>query len=313
MNLLLVLNPGSRHGRGRRRWSFWEDGLRRAGVAFEAAATRSLEHARELARAAAAFSTVVAVGGDGTINAVLAGLADAAVPGQRMGVLYAGTSPDFCRFHGIPIEPAAALATLLDGRSRRVDAVALRHATPEGTTATWFGCSCSVGLGAAVASAANRWRPLLGDAAGTALAALRAIVGAHPVDLELELDGRSVSLRRTNHLVVLKNPWIASGLRLNVGRMPDDGRLSVLAVTGRSRAGLLALLPRFYDGTAVRTPGVFLREATHVKVRSAAFCDVEFDGDPHGRLPLEATVVPGRIDLIAKSDADSARPAEAAS
>jgi diacylglycerol kinase family enzyme len=298
MNARLVLNPASRNGRGRRHWAFWREGLRRAGVSFEAVATRSLDHARDLARSATGFDTVVAVGGDGTINAVLAGLSDAAVPGQRMAVLYAGTRPDFCRFHGIPVEPVAALAGLLGGRARRVDAVAIRHATQDGTAAGWFGCSCSVGMGAAVAVASNRWRRYVGDAAGTALAVLGAIARSRPLDLEVEIDGLPVVLPQTRHLVILKNPWIASGLRLNVDRTPDDGRLSVFAITGRSRAGLCALLPAFYTGSATRSGGVFLREGRTVRVRSGVGCGVEFDGDPHGSLPLEVAVSPGRLELV---------------
>ncbi len=298
MNLLLVRNPGSRHGEGRRLWAFWEEGLRRAGVAFETAPTLSLDHARSLARSAAGFDTVVAVGGDGTINAVLAGLADAAVPGQRMGVLYSGTSPDFCRFHGIPVDPAPALATLLGGRERRVDAVAIRHGTAVGPVDAWFGCSCSAGMGAAVASAANRWRPRLGDAAGTALAVVRAILRSQPLHLDVEIDGETFALPGARHLAIVKNPWIASGLRLDVGRRPDDGRVSVLAVGNRSRAGLLKLLPGFYTGTAVRSRGVFLREGRRVRVRSAGACAVEFDGDPRGCLPIEAEVRPGVLSLV---------------
>lgn len=298
MNLLLVRNPGSNHGRGRARWAAWEDGIRRAGAAFETAETRTLDDARRIARGAAAFGTVVAVGGDGTINAVLSGLADAAVPGQRMGVLYAGTSPDFCRFHRIPVDPAGALDTLLAGRARRIDAVAIRHATPQGVADAWFACSCNVGMGAAVAAASNRWRKRLGDAPGTALAVLSAIARSRPADLEVEIDGETLALPAVRHLVVLKNPWIASGLRLDVGRSPDDGLVTVLAVTRRTRCGLLRLLPAFYTGAAVRAPGVFVREARRVRVRSAAECDVEFDGDPRGRLPIDVEVRPGLLELV---------------
>ena len=298
MKLLLVLNPGSRSGRGRRRWAFWMAGLRRAGLPFETAETRSLRHAREIARAARAFDAVVAVGGDGTINAVLAGLADARVAGQRMGVLYTGTSPDFCRFHGIPVDPIAALDTLRAGHACKVDVAAIRYHGPDGPADSWFGCSCNIGMGAAVAAAANRWRRRVGDAVGTALAVLRAVTVSKPLDMDVEIDGGSHVLRRTNHLVVLKNPWIASGLRLDVDRKPDDGRLTVMAVTGRSRLGLCALLPAFYSGAAVRAGGVFLREGARVSVRASALCELEFDGDPRGRLPAEVEVKPRWLELI---------------
>jgi diacylglycerol kinase (ATP) len=302
MTLLLVLNPGSRGGRGRRLWTRWTVGLARAGAPFRTAETRSLADARDIARTAAGVHTVVAVGGDGTINAVLTGLAETPAPRPRMGVLYAGTSPDFCRFHGIPTEPGAALSVLLEGRTRAVDAATIRYQGPDGPACACFGCSCNIGLGAAVAGAANRFRRLLGDRAGTALAVLGAVAAARPMALALDIDGEAVRLAPVNHLAILKNPWIASGLRLDVGRTPDDGLLSVVAVTGRTRAGLCRLLPGFYSGAALRAPGLFVRRATRVAVRADQDVDMEFDGDPRGRLPVEIAVQPRVVELITRHE-----------
>ena len=86
------------------------------------------------ADAAAMRMRSVAVGGDGTINEVLDGLAQSGDPRRKMGVLYSGTSPDFCRFHGIPTEPAAALACLIQGKARPVDVVRIAYADADGVT-----------------------------------------------------------------------------------------------------------------------------------------------------------------------------------
>ncbi len=293
------MNPGARAGRGRRLWARWQEGLRAAGVAFACALTERPGDAAALACAAADADTVVAVGGDGTINGVLDGVVRSGRADLRMGVLYAGTSPDFCRFHGIPVEPERALAALLAGRVRRVDVarIACRDARGESLDAH-FGCGCNVGLGAVVARFANGARPFLGDGLGTGLGVVRAILRMRPADLELEIDGEPCRLAGVNNLSVLKSPHIASGLRLDVELRPDDGRLCLVAVQGRSRAGLCRLLPGFYSGAAARADGVLVRSCARVRIRSRAAGEVEFDGDPRGALPAAIEVLPGALALI---------------
>jgi diacylglycerol kinase (ATP) len=296
---LLVLNPGSRNGRGRRHWAYWMNGLTERGLAFETVQTRSLPDARALAAAATAFDPVVAVGGDGTIGAVLSGLSMRPPPRPRMGVLYAGTSPDYCRFHGIPVEPQAALATLLAGRARSVDVAAIRYRQSDGREEqAAFGCSCNIGLGAGVAARANRWRRWAGDRAGTALALLRTLAGTRAMRLEVELDGVVQRWERVRHLAIVKNPWLASGLRLDAGRRADDGQLTVVAVTRCTRLGFCRLLPHLYNGTALGRPGVQFAGARQVAVRSDAPVAVEFDGDPQGWLPVAIAVEPLSLELI---------------
>ena len=289
---LVILNPGARSGRGRRRWRFWRDGLERSALACRFVESASLAQARELA-ASADEDIVVAAGGDGTINAALNGLVPRGPSAPALAVLYAGTSPDFCRFHGIPIDPEGGLRTLLSGEARRRDAGRVRYA--DGTEA-WFGCSTNLGIGAVVAARANRWRRFLGDRAGTGLAVVTALFRRH-ADLRVAIDGdQPVDLPRCCHLCIAKSPWIASGLRFTSDMHPDDGRLAVLAVAGRSAFGLLRLLPSFYTGAVSRRPGVLLRLARSVAVAGAGA--VEYDGDPHGTLPITVDVAPGAIRLL---------------
>jgi diacylglycerol kinase family enzyme len=77
---------------------------------------------RAAAAAVARRSAVVAVGGDGSLNAV-AQAAHAA--GCAMGVMPYGTFNYFARTHGIPTDPAAAAQLLLDARPRPVQVAAI--------------------------------------------------------------------------------------------------------------------------------------------------------------------------------------------
>lgn len=299
MKALLILNPGSRAGRGQALWTFWEQGLRHAGVSCRTAMTECPEDALALARDAGDVDTVVAVGGDGTINRVLDGMVQAGRCGTRLGVLYRGTSPDFCRFHGIPTDPEGALATLLAGHTRAVDILRVRYHDGSGQQrAAHVGCGLNVGLGAGIARLANRLRRFVGDRTGTGLAALWQVLTARAAELDIEIDGTALPLRRLTNLSVLKSPLLASGLRVAVDLLPADGRLAVLAVPASGLPRRCRRLAGFYSGAIATAPGILLRPGVRVSMRSSGPQELEFDGDPRGWLPAEVEVLPRAVHLI---------------
>jgi len=290
---LFLLNPASRGGRGRRVWRVLRDVPERRRAV-------SSDPAELLARAEAdAAPRLVAVGGDGTINLAL-NAAMRRSPRPRLGVLYAGTSPDFCRFHGLPVEPRAALAVLRRGVSRpidlcRVEPLAPPSSTPAaGRAAAWFACAANIGLGPAVAAAANRLRPRLGDALGTFAALLGALRRARRFDARLAFDdGSRAELRGLLHLAVLKSDAIASGIRLGVPAAPRDGFLHVVAA---ARLGA-ADLPRIYRGGLPR--GAFVRRARAVAIETDPPLPLEWDGDPAPlRTPVRVSCERGALELL---------------
>src|SRR5439155_25359060 len=80
-------------------------------------------HLRELARKAVAggASLLVAVGGDGTVNEVVNGLAGAGDSGAELAVIARGTGIDFVRTFGIPPRLDDAVRVALAGRTRTID------------------------------------------------------------------------------------------------------------------------------------------------------------------------------------------------
>ncbi|MFC1586903.1 diacylglycerol/lipid kinase family protein [Planctomycetota bacterium] len=302
MKFLLIMNPGAHSGRVKHRWQTWTDSLHKNCIEFDSVQTESIGHACKLARSANGCDGVVAVGGDGTINEVLDGVIQSNNPNLCMGVLYAGTSPDFCRFHGIPTDPQRALQVLLAGKTRKVDVARISYGDKAGATHTaHFGCSCNIGMGASVARNSNRLRRFLGDRLGTAVAVLMAVTVNNRVDLELEIDGETHSLPKINNLSIVKNPHIASGLKLKLDIQPDDGKLWLVGLQGKGRVGLCRTLPGFYSGSVTRGAGIYLNTCKRVTIQSQENQEIEFDGDPKGFLPIRIELLPKALNLIGDS------------
>jgi diacylglycerol kinase family enzyme len=295
---LLIMNPGSRSGKGQRLWETWKSGFDLAGIEYKCVYTERIGHAIELARTAVS-DVVVAVGGDGTINEVLDGVIQSDNPDLKMGVLYSGTSPDFCRFHGIPIDPAEAVKALLSDRFRRVDVAEISYFVASGQEVTaHFGCSCNIGMGASIARFANRWRRYLDDTLGTGLGVITTIVRNCRVDVDMEIDGVKKHLTAVNNLTIAKNPYIASGLKLQIGLQADDENLKIVGMHGRSRLGIFRLLPKYYSGSVTAVEGIYVQECQQVTISSEKTQEIEFDGDPHGYLPVRIRILPKALTLI---------------
>jgi diacylglycerol kinase family enzyme len=304
----LVINPGSHHGRSRETAARYQALLKADAhgepITFDSACTKTLEDARVLTRQALAegYETVVAIGGDGTINRVISALLEPGAGGRRarLGVLYSGTSPDFCCFHGLPTDPVAAVEVLRRGQAHPIDVCSIQHRDANGRPRVdFFASSANIGLGAGIAARANRLRPRCGDFLGTLLASMITIAERGPQRVRLIVDGEELAIAPALNLSVGKNPYLASGLKLDATIAVDDGRMFLFAVCGIGRWQLLASLPRIYSGSIVRDPRFILRRATAVRIEPLdGPLHTEFDGDPAGRCPAEIRVLPGAIQLI---------------
>ena len=165
----LIVNPHAGGGRATRLLPRVEAALRGHGVPFHVARTRSLEHGRELARAARdAGEVVAAFGGDGLLGALAGELRGGA---GTLAVLPGGRGNDFARKLGIGCDPVDACAVLAAGHERTVDVA-------EADGRTYLGIA-SAGIDSDVNDIAMRTRLPLGSLV-YAYGALRALRSWRP-------------------------------------------------------------------------------------------------------------------------------------
>lgn len=286
MPALVIINPVA-GGRARlvpeRRRAMAGEALRRAGVAGEVVLTERAGHARDLARAAVAAgrTPVVAWGGDGTINEVACALI-----GQptSLGIVRAGSGNGLARELGISARPEVALAAALSGSDRLLD-------TGE-VAGRLFLNVAGIGFDAEMAARFNGLGTERRGAVRYTASVLRTVFAYRPRRYTIEADGERLQVNALL-LAVANLPQYGSNAVIAPGAVPFDGLLDLVVVQGRGALGRLGLLPRLFDRTIHKAPGVLTRRARHLIVACDTPMAYHVDGEPvSGGTRLEARVLP---------------------
>ena len=249
--------------------------------------TEGPDQTRGLAAGAAAegFERVAAVGGDGTLSDVGAGLAGTGIP---MGIIPAGTGNDLARSLGIPRTPVDAARLLLNGQPRPLD---LWRASEYS-----FLNAAGIGLDAEVAYQANRGGRLRGMPAYL-LALVRVLGSFRPLSLQIE--GNSAQFDGKVMLAALANgSCYGGGIPIAPEARPDDGQLDVVIVRAMSRLTLAAQFPRLLRGAHLSHPRVTTFRAAALRVDGDPAARISLDGELRARLPLTVSRHPDPLLVI---------------
>ena len=153
-----------------------------------------------------------------------------------------------------------------------------------------FFCSMNLGMGAAVAASANRLRPKFGDFIGTLWAVLREVIRGRRYALKVNGKG----IRNVAHALVTRISRIAGGLKIALPPLADD-EYALWFAKDVSRFGCFRVVWNLYRGKPCGEIRV-LRGKTVVS--SNVFVALEYDGDPHGSLPVSVDLFQNRLRLV---------------
>ena len=286
-DVLLIVNPSAGAGRAARLLPAVEAAMRRRGLRFRVERTRSVEHARELARAGRdAGEVVAAMGGDGLTGAVAGELCHGT---GVLAVLPGGRGNDFARKLGIGADPVAAVELIASGSERRVDVAEVAGRRYLGIL--------SAGVDSEVNALANTTRLKLGPPVYL-YATIRVTAGWKPVRWRLTIDGERLAF--AGYSVAVANSGVfGGGMYLAPDARLDDGLLDVVWIEDIPRWRYLRGLPRVFKGTHIGQPGIHLRRAREVSFEADRAFAAYADGDPIADLPATVRVEPGALRVLA--------------
>ncbi|HEY4895360.1 MAG TPA: diacylglycerol kinase family protein [Solirubrobacteraceae bacterium] len=291
----LIVNPAAGGGKAGSLAPAVERALRGYGLSLRRADTRHLDHARELATAAAqAGETVVALSGDGMVGVIADALRD--FPDAVLGILPGGRGNDLARVLGISEDAVAACETIAHGLARPIDLGVV--ADSAGGNGQAFVGIASAGFDSDANRIANEAPPWLGGQV-YAYGALRALAAWRPARFEIELDPPGVRHSFTGYSIAAANSKAyGGGMRLAPDAVLDDGLLEIVAIEQVSKARFLANLPKVFGGTHVRLPTVRVFRAAEVAISSDRPFTMYADGDPIGELPVRVRALRGAVTML---------------
>jgi YegS/Rv2252/BmrU family lipid kinase len=301
MNIAVVLNPKSANGKTAGAWSRVRRRLPDAVDVFE---TKYPGHGIDLAAEAirGGARTVVAVGGDGTVNEVVNGFFDRDKPiadDAVLGIVPHGTGSDLIRTLRLPADEAEAAEIIRRGKSRFIDLAQVRYTTREDKPAFRYCVNLiSFGMGGAVAARANRSSKPIGGKTAFLTATLITALHYRGNTVTLVLDGSETIQARIMNVAVGNGQYHGAGMWVCPQASLDDGLLDVTCIRHVSLPDLVRNLPLLYNGKIYSHPKVERRQARRIEARSEETALIEIDGEPLGKLPVQISIVPKAIRVL---------------
>ena len=263
--------------------------------------TERAGHARELAAALLAHgvTTVVAWGGDGTVNEVASAIA---FRDATLAVVPSGSGNGLARELQIPMSPERAFNVAVDGRTCRIDAGEL--------DGRLFFNVAGIGFDAHVAqefAAGGRERRGLRRYVAVTV---RELLTYQADDHVVVTDGATRTLRPL--LIAIANGrQYGNGAMIAPSARLDDGKLDVVTVAARSPLGVMMAIPRLFTGRITHVSGVESVPAVDIRVTSTHAVLYHVDGEPYrGDLSIAARALPRALRVAVPVDARPDLPSE---
>ncbi len=248
-------------------------------------ATSAPGDARAVAEAAVqeGFTTIVAAGGDGTVNEVVNGMVGADI---SLGILPVGTMNVFAAELGLPGDLDEAWAIIQAGRTRRVD---LLRANQQ-----YFVQLAGVGLDAQVVQATSyNFKKNFGPLSYLISAAQ--IAAKKPPRLYVEADGQT---REGSFVLIGNGRYYGGPLAFFKDARIDDGKLDVLIFKNLAYLDIARYVTNVFIGKHTGLPDVEYFQTKKATVRSDEEVPVEVDGEVVANLPVTFRISSRKLRVV---------------
>ncbi len=302
-----IVNPAAGKGAGGHIFRSLQRELEERNIEFDIVETTGPGHATVAARGAVT-PTVVSVGGDGTINEVVNGLAGCT---KCLGIIPAGSGNDFIKSVGLPRKPLSALQALLTGIKRPVD-LGHVHCTESQEGGGNFEPRLFVnGVGAgfdAAVAARTREIPFLSGTPLYILAVLQTLGKYVPPEFTI-LSGSFTRTSRGLLIAVGNGKCAGGGFYLTPDATVDDGLLDVCSVDDKNIIQILSLMPRVMRGRHHNVTGVKFFKEKKLSIFAAEPFYVHADGEIVGAnvRRVEIGIHTSQINVISPDNDESGR------
>jgi len=293
----VVLNPNAGGGLAAREWPRLRAELERRGLRHTLIQEENAGLALARVQALPAGTALMAVGGDGTVGALLPAVVDT---GRPLAILPLGTGNDFAGLLGLKPGAFGEALDRLAFTPRAVDALTVRayHADGRVTERTLLN-GLGMGFDADVTANMDRVPPRVRGFARYAWSAVATLKDLTLADVTVDADGVTLYEGLSPIVAVMNGTRYGGGFLISPQSDVRDGLLNVVVGGPMSRLQLSGLLARVLRGTHLGHPLAHHAAARQVSVRWSRPIRAHLDGDLSAPvIRLEAEVRPGAVRLL---------------
>ena len=266
--------------------------LKKNGLKVDVAFAKPKEEATQIARRAIkdGYKIVVAMGGDGTIEAVMRGLIGGKV---RLGIVPAGTENNIAKSLGISEDLEEACALIVSDNTLKLDVGQVK--TRKGKKFVFFEMA-TVGLSAAIYPDAVK--VVSGKLSSIKAAALTFIHQETSPKVFLTFNDESKIELETMLVMVSNTPGFGKNFMVAPEASLQDGLLDISVYPDFSKAELLGYYAAVMNGGYSGDGKVQHYQARKLRVKTSPKLDVMADGVALGSGTVTIKVLPGALRVI---------------
>ena len=289
----LIANPGS--GDASDRGKLLEEvvlTLKGLGLKVDVAIAKPKEKTIPIAQKAIkqGYKSIIAMGGDDTIEAVIRGIAGSKV---RLGMIPVGTANNLAKSLGIPEDVKAACALIASGKFRKLD---LGLARIKGKKIPFFEL-VMVGIGAAIYPEALRVSK--GRLSKIKRLVEKTLQQKSTPKMTIKMDGES-SIRLDSMLGIVSNvPLIGPNMLVDPDASLEDGLFDILIFPNMNKAQLIEYFAKTTNENSPEDGKIQRYRARKMQIKSKPKLEVMADGVMLGKGKVKIKVLPGALRVYA--------------
>ncbi len=284
----LIVNPIAGGGKALKLLPRIEEKLAAGGVDFDTHITSCRGDATVAAKEAAekGFNIVVAVGGDGTVNETLNGIAET---GAALAAVHGGKGNDFCLSTRMPRNIDDACEALIKAEIRYIDLGRVLN--------RYFINSVGTGFDAAVAHRVNKGvKPLKGLSAYIYSVVITLMI-YRVFEMEIALPDETISARPMLVGVGIGKSY-GGGMMIVPDALLDDGLFDICIFDQLSKPALLYHFPKVFSGSHVKLKQACMYRADQLVIRTAVDVPLHMEGEIFFGREMHFTLKPKGMPVL---------------
>ncbi|MBT2683856.1 diacylglycerol kinase family protein [Bacillus sp. ISL-37] len=290
MKAMIILNPSSGKEKATDYAEKMEETLREKYDDIEIRRTEKEGDAAAFATEAciALYDAVIAMGGDGTINEAINGVAEQAHR-PALGIIPLGTVNDFARALNIPLDPYEAISILDEQNLQPVDIGKINE--------DYFANVIAIG---AIAEASYSVSPELKTRLGSLayfMEGAKSFLSGDAINLRVEHENGKWEGNTFLLIAALTNS-VGGFEHLAPEASVNDGKFHAFIIKKMSVPKIASLIPSLLKGELEESEDVEYIRTSFLNIASDKAHMVNIDGEEGEPLPFNAKVLPGHLDVF---------------